>query len=172
MTTATAACCLLLFSLQPALAPSISPEFLLVFLRPPVLFSPLLEAARVKPPHLAANTSLDVCCRSSTNILLQQTSTSSRPLHLKKGDAHDLSYLLFVCTSDETKPVCQVGTPGAECCSKSKFPHEGNSGLISNSRETVKKALVVLLLATCKIVPRSCVPNSTEWLSSTRCECK
>jgi hypothetical protein len=52
------------------------------------------------------------------------------------------------------------------------FPHVGNSGLILNSRGTVEKALIVLLPATCKIIPRSCVPNSTEWLSSTRCECK
>jgi hypothetical protein len=52
------------------------------------------------------------------------------------------------------------------------FPHEVNSGLISNSRGTIEKALIVLLPATCKTIPRSCVPNSTEWLSSTRCECK
>jgi hypothetical protein len=52
------------------------------------------------------------------------------------------------------------------------FSHEGKSGLISNSRGTVEKSLVVLLPATCKIIPRSCVPNSTEWLSSKRCECK
>jgi hypothetical protein len=52
------------------------------------------------------------------------------------------------------------------------FLHEGNSELISNSRGTVKKALVILLPATCKTIPRSSVPNSTEWLSSTRCECK
>jgi hypothetical protein len=65
-----------------------------------------------------------------------------------------------------------IGTPIAECCSKSSFPHEGNSGLISNSRGTVKKSLVVLLPATCKTIPRSCVPNSTEWLSNTSCECK
>jgi hypothetical protein len=73
---------------------------------------------------------------------------------------------------DDTKQVCQVGNPSAECCSKSKFSPRGNSGFISNSRGIVEKAPLVLLRATCKIIPRSCVPNSTEWLSSTRCECK
>jgi hypothetical protein len=53
-----------------------------------------------------------------------------------------------------------------------KFPHEGTQGLISNSRETVEKASLVLLQATCKAISLSCVPNSTEWLLSTWCKCK
>jgi hypothetical protein len=32
------------------------------------------------------------------------------------------------------------------------FPHEGTRGLISNSQGTVKKALVILLQATCKTI--------------------
>jgi hypothetical protein len=84
-----------------------------------------------------------------------------------------LHYLLYLhVTLDDTKQVCQVRTPSAECCSKSKFPHEGNPGLILNSRGTVKKAPLILFPATCKTISCSCVPNSTEWLSSTRCECK
>jgi hypothetical protein len=86
----------------------------------------------------------------------------------------------FLCSSatmlenslDDTKQVCQVGTLSVECCSKSKFPHEGNSGLILTSRGTLKKVLVVLLSATYKTIPRSCVPNSTECFSRIRCECK
>jgi hypothetical protein len=73
---------------------------------------------------------------------------------------------------DDTKQRCQfVGTPSAKCCSKSKFSPRGNSGLISNSRGTVEKSLVVLLQATSKTNSLSCVPNSTGWLSSTRCKC-
>jgi hypothetical protein len=52
------------------------------------------------------------------------------------------------------------------------FPHEGTRGLISNSRGIVEKAIIVLLQATCKTTSLSCVPNSTEWLSSTRCKYK
>jgi hypothetical protein len=52
------------------------------------------------------------------------------------------------------------------------FLHERNSRFISNSRGTIGKALVVLLPATYKIIPCSCVPNFTEWLSSTRREYK
>jgi hypothetical protein len=52
------------------------------------------------------------------------------------------------------------------------FPHEENSGLILNSQGIVKKALILLLPTTCKTIPCFCVPNSTEWLSSTRCEYK
>jgi hypothetical protein len=52
------------------------------------------------------------------------------------------------------------------------FPHEGTRGLISNSWGTVKKAPIFLLQITCKTISLSCVPNSTKWLSSTRCKCK
>jgi hypothetical protein len=42
-------------------------------------------------------------------------------------------------TTDDTKQVCQVGTPSAECCNKSKFSPRGNSRfnieLLGNSRE-------------------------------------
>jgi hypothetical protein len=51
------------------------------------------------------------------------------------------------------------------------FPHEGTRGLISYSWGTVEKAPLVLLQATCKTISSSCVRNSTEWLSSTRCKC-
>jgi hypothetical protein len=75
-------------------------------------------------------------------------------------------------TTDDTKQVCQVGTPSAECCNKSKFSPRGKLGVNFELSRRVKKALLVLLPATCKTIPRSCVPNSTEWLSSTICECK
>jgi hypothetical protein len=75
----------------------------LVFVRP---FSPLLEAARVMPLHLGIDTSLDACCRSSTAIFLQQTSTSSRPLHLKQGVRMiSLSFFWFKCVMEESKEV-------------------------------------------------------------------
>jgi hypothetical protein len=32
--------------------------------------------------------------------------------------------------ADDTRQVCQVGTPSAECCRKSKFSPWGNSGLM------------------------------------------
>jgi hypothetical protein len=50
----------------------------------------------------------------------------------------------------DTKQVCQVETPSAECCSESKFSPRGNSGFISNSRGIVTKALVIPLRAICK----------------------
>jgi hypothetical protein len=40
------------------------------------------------------------------------------------------------------------------------FSHEGTLGLISNSRGTVEKAIVVLLQATCKITSLSPTPPS------------
>jgi hypothetical protein len=52
------------------------------------------------------------------------------------------------------------------------FSHEGTRGLILNSWGTVEKALLVLLQATYKTISSSCVSNSTEWLSSTRCKSK
>jgi hypothetical protein len=50
-----------------------------------------------------------------------------------------------------------------------KFSHERTRDLISNSRGTVEKALFVLVRQPAKKIFLSCVPNSIEWLSSTRC---
>jgi hypothetical protein len=41
---------------------------------------------------------------------------------------------------DDTKQVCQVGTPSAECCGKSKFSPRGNSGFILNSQGNSRKS--------------------------------
>jgi hypothetical protein len=52
-----------------------------------------------------------------------------------------------------------VGTPSAECCSKSKFSPRGNSGFISNSRGTVKKSLFILVRQPAKQAPCLASPN-------------
>jgi hypothetical protein len=45
---------------------------------------------------------------------------------------------------DDTKEVCQVGTPSAECCSKSKFSPRGklrvNIELSGNSRKSSRRS--------------------------------
>jgi hypothetical protein len=71
-----------------------------------------------------------------------------------------------------SKGVSSLGLQVQSVVTRVNFPHEGTRGLISNSRGTDEKALVTLLQTTCKTTSLSCVPNSTKWLSSTRCKCK
>jgi hypothetical protein len=55
-----------------------------------------------------------------------------------------------------------VGTLSAEYCSKNNFPHKDDLGLISNSWETVKKALFVLIMQTTKLVPYLLSPTPSS----------
>jgi hypothetical protein len=48
------------------------------------------------------------------------------------------------CSTDDTKQVCQVGTPSLECCSKSKFSSQGklevNIELSGNSQKSSRRS--------------------------------
>jgi hypothetical protein len=78
--------------------------------------------------------------------------------------AHEIQSL-----ADDTKQVCQfVGTPSAKWCSKINFPHKGDLGYNIKLSENSQKSSFRSRQTTCKTSSLSCVPNSTEWLSSTR----
>jgi hypothetical protein len=77
-----------------------------------------------------------------------------------------------VCILMTLSKCAKLGLQVHSVVARVNFPPQGNSGLISNTRGIVKKALFILLPATCEPILCSYVPNSTEWLSSTRRECK
>jgi hypothetical protein len=76
------------------------------------------------------------------------------------------------CMMTLSKGANSSGLQVQSVVARVNFPNERTQVLISNSRGAVKKAPLVLLQATYKAISLSCVANSTEWLSSTRCKCK
>jgi hypothetical protein len=82
-------------------------------------------------------------------------------------EEEDMLYNKVIVHMMTLSKCAKLGLQVQSVVERVNFPHEGNLGLISNSWGIAEK-----LLSTCKTIPRSCVSNSTEWLSRTRCECK
>jgi hypothetical protein len=69
---------------------------------------------------------------------------------------------------DDTKQIYQfIRTPSAKWCSKINFPRKGDSGFNIKLSRNSRKSSFRSRQATWKTSSLSCVPNSTEWLSST-----
>jgi hypothetical protein len=114
---------------------------------------------RKRPPTTTQNFGNSNCCALPCGLASVGSIQSRRVTRVRHGACRlQMTHLMTL------RNVPLVGTPSAECCSKSKFSPCGNLGFISNSRGTVVKSLFVLI----KTISLSCVPNSTEWLSSTR----
>jgi hypothetical protein len=66
---------------------------------------------------------------------------------------------------DDTKQCATLlGLQVQSVVTRVHFPHEGTRGLYRTLGEQSKN-----LSSSCKTISLSCVPNSTEWLSSIRC---